>query len=162
LTVSSARAAFLGLALLVPALCAAQDLTPRAYFPTPVSSNAVILTYAVSDGEVVFDPTVPVTNSTGTIHTSAVSYYYAFDFFGRSANITGALPFAAGDVRGEVNGGESAVHRAGMADTVVRLAVNLRGGPARSPLEFAKAGPIRSWVPVSRLSCPPASTTIPG
>jgi hypothetical protein len=48
---------------LVPALCAAQDLTPRAYFPTPVSSNAVILTYAFSDGDVVFDPTLPVTDS---------------------------------------------------------------------------------------------------
>ena len=50
-----ARAAIVGLACLVPALCAAQDLTPRAYFPTPVSSNAVILTYAFSDGDVVFD-----------------------------------------------------------------------------------------------------------
>jgi hypothetical protein len=142
--VSLARAAFLGLALLVPSLCAAQDLTPRAYFPTPVSSNAVIVTYALSDGEVLFDPTLPVTNSTGTIHMSGVSYYYAFDFFGRSANITGALPFAVGDVSGELSGVASAVHRAGAADTVVRLAVNLRGGPARSPLEFVKAGPIRS------------------
>lgn len=139
-----ARAAFFGVALLVPGLAAAQDLTPRAYFPTPVSSNVVILTYGFSDGEVLFDPTLPVTNSTGTIHTSAVSYYYAFDFLGRSANITGALPFAVGDVSGELSGVASSVHRAGMADTVVRLAVNLRGGPARTPLEFVKAGPIRS------------------
>jgi hypothetical protein len=58
----------------VPALCAAEDLTPRAYFQTPVSSNAVILTYAFSDGEVLFDPTLPVTDSTGTIRLSAVSY----------------------------------------------------------------------------------------
>jgi hypothetical protein len=143
-TRSAISAGFLCLAVLVPALCAAQDLTPRAYFPTPVSSNAVIMTYAVSDGEVLFDPTLPVTNSTGTIHTSAVSYYYAFHFFGRSANITGALPFAVGDVSGELRGVASEVHRAGIADAVVRLAVNLKGGPARSPLEFAKAGPIRS------------------
>jgi hypothetical protein len=31
-----------------------------------------------------------------------------------------------------------------MADSGVRLAVNIRRGPARSPLQFAKAGPIRS------------------
>jgi hypothetical protein len=109
----------------VPALCAAQDLTPRAYFPTPVSSNAVILTYAFSDGEVRFDPMLPVTDSSGTIHLSAVSYYYAFDFFGRSADIAGTLPFAVGDVRGEVSGDENAVHRAGMGNTVVRLAGRL-------------------------------------
>lgn len=129
---------------LAPTLCTAQDLTPRAYFPTPVSSNAVIVTYALSDGEVVFDPTIPVTNSTGTIQATAVSYYYAFDFFGRSANFAVAIPFAVGDVSGEVSGDQTAVHRAGMGDTVVRLAVNLRGGVARSPLEFVNAGPIRS------------------
>jgi hypothetical protein len=132
------------LAILMPAPSTAQDLTPRAYFPTPVSSNAVIATYVVSDGEVVFDATVPVEDSTGTIHAAAVSYYYAFDFFGRSANVAAALPFAAGDVRGEVEGEESAVRRAGVGDAVVRLAVNIRGGPARSPLEFARASPIQS------------------
>jgi hypothetical protein len=134
----------LALAMLVPALCGAQDLAPRAYFPTPVSSSAVIVTYAVSDGEVVFDPTLPVTDSTGTIHAAAASYYYAFDFFGRSANVAAVLPFAVGDVSGEVCGEEHAVHRAGAGDSAVRLAVNISGGPARSPLEFAKAGPIRS------------------
>src|SRR5262245_48897209 len=116
MTGRSARAALIGLAIVVPAPSAAQDLTPRAYFPTPVSSNAVIVTYARSDGDVVFDATLPVEDSTGTIHAAAVSYYYAFGFFGRSANIAAALPFAVGDVRGEVNGEASAAHRAGMGD----------------------------------------------
>jgi len=138
------RAALLGVAILAPGPCAAQDLTPRAYFPTPVSSNAVIVTYALSDGDVVFDATLPVENSTGRIHAAAVSYYYAFGFFGRSANVAATLPLGVGDVRGEVRGEENAVHRAGLGDAVVRLAVNIRGGPARSPLEFLKAGPIRS------------------
>ncbi len=70
-------------ACLVPAVGAAQDLTPRAYFPLPVSSNAIILTYAFSDGELVFDPTLPITDATGTIHTPVVSLYHAFDLFGR-------------------------------------------------------------------------------
>jgi hypothetical protein len=139
-----ARAAVIGLSMLTPAPGAAQDLTPRAYFPTPVSSNAVIVTYAVSDGEVVFDPTLPVTDSTGTVHLMAASYYYAFDFFGRSANLAAALPLAVGDVSGEVSGTDTTVHRAGLGDVMVRLAVNLRGGAARSPLEFVRAGPIRS------------------
>ena len=143
--VSVARAAFVVVVWLVPALCAAQDLTPRAYFPAPVSSNAVILTYLFSDGEVLFDPTLPVTDATGRIHAPVVSYYHAFSFFGRSANIIGTLPFAVGDIRGKLSGQETAIHRAGMGDAVVRLAVNLRGGPARTPLEFAKAG-LPTWV----------------
>jgi hypothetical protein len=47
-------------------------------------------------------------------------------------------------VSGEVSGEQTEVHRAGMGDAMVRLAVNLRGGEARTPLEFEKAGPIRS------------------
>jgi hypothetical protein len=144
LAVPCTRAALLGVMLVVPGPGAAQDLTPRAYFPIPVSSNVVNVTYALSEGEVVFDPTLPVTNSTGTIHLTAVSYYYAFSFFGRSANVAGAVPFAVGDVSGEVSGEQTEVHRAGMGDAMVRLAVNLRGGEARTPLEFEKAGPIRS------------------
>ena len=94
--VSAVRAAFLVVVCLVPALCAAQDLTPRAYLPLPVSSNAVVLTYAFSDGELLFDPTLPITDATGTIHAPVVSYYHAFDFFGRSANITGVAPVRGG------------------------------------------------------------------
>ena len=38
------------IAVFAPSLCAAQDLTPRAYLLLPVESNAVIVTYAFSDG----------------------------------------------------------------------------------------------------------------
>ena len=134
----------LGAALLVPALGAAQDLTPRAYYPTPVSTNAVVLTYVMSDGDVVFDPTVPVTDSTARIHGIAASYYRGFNFVSRAANLTATVPFAEGDVRGKVSGQEAAIHRSGLGDVVVRVAVNLWGGPARSPREFVRAGPIRS------------------
>jgi hypothetical protein len=136
-------------ACVLPAVCAAQDLTPRAYFPAPVSSNAVIVTYLFSDGEVLFDPTLPITDATGRIHAPVMSYYHAFNFFGRSANITGSLPFAIGDLRGSVAGRETAIHRAGMGDTVLRLAVNLRGAPARSPREFVKAGLPKSMIGAS-------------
>jgi hypothetical protein len=135
-----ARASLLIAAWTVPALCAAQDLTPRAYFPAPTSSNAVIVTYLFSNGEVVFDPTLPITDATGQIHAPVVSYYNAFNFFGRSANITASLPFAVGDMQGLVRGDETAIHRAGLADVVARFAVNLKGGPARIPAEFVKTG----------------------
>jgi hypothetical protein len=139
------RAVLLGLAsLVVPAVCAAQDLAPRAYLPLPVSSNALGLTYGFSRGEIVFDPTLPVTDASGTIHAPVVTYYRAFDLFGRSANITGVLPFAVGSIRGKLNGEEGEARRAGLADTVVRVAVNFKGGPALSLAEFVKTKPPRS------------------
>ncbi len=135
--------------LAVPALGAAQDLAPRAYLPLPVSSNAVILTYGFSQGELLFDPTLPIADATGTIHAPVVTLYHAFDFFGRAANITGSLPFAIGDFEGTVSGQDRSAHRAGMADTMVRLSVNLFGAPAQTPAEFIKSGLPRSVLGVS-------------
>ena len=129
----------IGLAmLLAPAICAAQDLTPRAYLPTPEKSNAVILTYAFSDGELVFDETLPITDATGTIHTPVVSLYHAFGLFGRSANVTGSVPFAIGELRGNVAGDDKTAIRKGIADIQVRLAINIAGAPALSVGEFVK------------------------
>src|ERR671912_1033851 len=100
------RAALCCLASVWPALAAAQDLTPRAYLPLPISSNAFILTYQFADGELLFDPTLPITDARGAIHTPVITLYHAFNFFGRSANVTGSLPFAIGDLSGSVSGQE--------------------------------------------------------
>ena len=51
-------------ALALP-LCA-QDLAPRAYVITPVSSNAATFTYSFYENGVNFNGAVPVTNATGT------------------------------------------------------------------------------------------------
>lgn len=135
--------------VIAPALCAAQDLAPRAYLPLPVSSNAVIVTYGFSDGELLFDPTLPITDATGTIHAPVLTLYHAFGLFGRSANVTGSLPYAMGDFEGLVSGRERAAHRSGMADIMVRMAVNLLGGPSLSPVEFVKTPLPRSMLGAS-------------
>jgi hypothetical protein len=133
----------------VPSLCAAQDLTPRAYLSAPVTSNAVIVTYAFSDGELVFDPTVPIEDAVGTIHAPVLTYFHQFDFFGRSANISGSLPFAIGDFSGTVSGQERAVRREGLADIAVRFAVNIAGAPALTPAVFVKTAPPRATLGAS-------------
>ena len=121
-----------------PIAAAAQDLTPRAYFPAPDKSNAVILTYAFSQGDLVFDPTLPVTDAAGRIHTPVVSLYHAFGVFGRSASLTGSLPFAIGELSGTLSGEDRSVTRRGIADANVRLSVNLIGAPLLSPAAFVK------------------------
>jgi hypothetical protein len=135
----------IGLAMsLIPAICVGQDLTPRAYLVTPVSSNAINLTYTYSTGELVFEPTAPVADAMGTIHAPVASVYHSFGVLGRSASITVALPFALGDLRGTVSGEGRAITRRGLADTVVRLAVNIAGGPALKVTEFVKTPAARS------------------
>ena len=139
-----ARTVGLILASLVPVAAAGQDLAPRAYFPAPVSSNAIILTYAFAHGEVLIDPTIPITDVSGTVHTPVATYYHAFNLAGRSANVTGSVPMPIADFRGTVVGQDRVAHRAGVGDVVVRLAVNLAGGPARTPAAFVQAPRFRS------------------
>lgn len=128
---------------------AAQDLTPRAYVAMPVSSNAFILTYAFSDGELLFDPTVPITDATGRIHTPVITYFNTFGLFGRLASLTGSLPFAVGHFSGEVLGQDRAVTRKGVADISVRFAVNLIGTPALAAPVFVKTPPPRATLGAS-------------
>jgi hypothetical protein len=125
-----------GIALLHHA--GAQELAPRAYVITPLKSNAVILSYSFYDGSVLFDGAVPITGATGKYSVPVFTYYHAFNMFGRSANASASLPYAVGNFQGQVLGKQTEAYRSGLADAAFRLAVNLKGGPAMSPREFAK------------------------
>jgi len=46
------------------------------------------------------------------------------------------LPYARISAQGDVGGQESSATRSGMADPVLRLAINLIGAPALSPEKF--------------------------
>jgi len=121
-------------------ICLGQDLTPRAYVITPIHTNAVILTYSYFNGSILFDPTIPITNAKSQSTVSSVSIFHTFSFFGRSASITGTLPYGVGHFEGLVTGAptESKLYRSGLADAVFRFAVNLKGGPAMTLQEYAK------------------------
>jgi hypothetical protein len=116
----------------------AQELAPRAYVITPVHTNAVILTYGFYDGGLLFDGVVPITGATARVSVSVFSMYHSFRFFGRSANFTASLPYGVGNFRGTVVGAEAHGYRSGLLDSTCRLSVNVKGGPALDPHDFAR------------------------
>jgi hypothetical protein len=135
------RTAGILLALGIGALrCLGQDLAPRAYVITPIHSNAVVLTYSFFDGSILFDPTIPITNAHARFNVSAISLFHTLSFFGRSASLTGTLPYGVGNFRGLVTGAptEQQVYRSGLLDSTFRFSVNLLGGPAMDVREFSK------------------------
>jgi hypothetical protein len=85
-----------------------------------------------------FNGTVPIGNATGTYYVPIFSYYHSLNFFGRSANFTGALPYGVGNFRGTVSGQSRSIYRSGLLDSTFRFSVNLLGGPAMQPKEFVK------------------------
>jgi len=125
------------LAYFAVAICHAQDLAPRAYLITPTQANVITLTYAYNNGDVLFDPAIPIEGSKGQINTSIFTYYRSLDFFGRSANFTASLPYSVANFQALVLGREQQAYRSGLMDSVYRFSVNLKGGPAMPLKEFA-------------------------
>ena len=117
----------------------AQDLSPRAYVITPTRANAVTVSDVFNDGELLFEGTVPITDSTGRLNMAAVTLYHSFGFLGRSANATATLAYGVGTFKGTVNTAEVEAYRSGLFDSVYRFSVNLAGAPAM------ELGQFRQW-----------------
>ncbi len=115
-----------------------QSLAPRAYVITPVNGNAITLTWSFYDGGVNFNGTIPIKGATGTYQVPTLSYYHSFSLFGRSANVTGFLPYGVGTFQGSLLGVQNQIYRSGLLDLALRFSVNLKGGPAMSPPQLAK------------------------
>jgi Putative MetA-pathway of phenol degradation len=116
----------------------AQDLVPRAYVIAPIGANAITLSTSYFDGPVSTDPSIPITDFTARFAVSALSYSRSLNFFGRSSNVVGTIPYGVGHFRGTVTGVEAHAYRSGLVDSRLRFSVNLRGGPAMRLRDFAR------------------------
>jgi hypothetical protein len=116
----------------------AQELVPRAYVVTPVTSNAVTVSYTRLDGSLNFAGAVPITDATATVNLPVASYYHSFSLLGRSANAAVIVPYGIGDFQGLASDVPRFAHRTGLLDSTARVSVNLLGGPAMDTTEFAK------------------------
>ena len=114
----------------------AQQLEPRAYSNLPVGLNFLLGGYAHSRGDVLLDPTIPVTNVSANVDTLVLGYVRSLDLWGKSGSVGLVLPYARISAQGDVGGQESSATRSGTADPVLRLAINLLGAPALSPEKF--------------------------
>ncbi|WER50615.1 transporter [Cupriavidus sp. WKF15] len=119
----------------------AQELEPRAYSALPVGANFLAATYSLLTGDVLTDPSLPISDVRARISIYGAGYVRAFDLFGRTASIGIFMPFASADVGGNVFDAPNSVHRAGIGDTRMRLAVNFLGGSALKPADFLKRTP---------------------
>ena len=97
-----------------------------------------IFSYVYNSGEILLDPTVPIEDLNAQIHVPILSFYHSFNFFSRSANVAVAMPYGYGHFRGLVLGNDTRITRSGLADSRIRVSVNLLGGPAMTVPEFVK------------------------
>jgi len=114
----------------------AQQLEPRAYANLPIGLNFLIAGYAHSQGDVLADPSVPVSDASAKVDALVLGYVRSLDFWGNSGSIGLVLPYAGISASGQITTSGQAepqatsVTRDGFGDPVLRLAVNLYGAPA--------------------------------
>jgi hypothetical protein len=125
--------------LAVAAPAAPQELEPKAYSASPVGVAFFVAAFARSSGDVVFDPTLPLTDVDARINGTLLATGYTFGLWNRLALVSGALPYAWGDVTGRVFEEARSVTRSGLADARFKLSVNLVGNPAMRAREFSKS-----------------------
>jgi hypothetical protein len=116
----------------------AQELEPKAYSASPVGATFLVAALSRSTGSVVFDPTLPITDVSARINGVVIGVGRTFDLLGKLALISAAVPFAWGDVSGQVAEEAREVTRTGLADSRVKLSINLRGNDAMRAAEFVK------------------------
>jgi hypothetical protein len=119
----------------------AQEMEPRAYSPSPIGTNFLVAAYARTTGRISFDASLPITGVEATINSAFFAYDRTFDLLGQTASIAIALPYAAGEVSGNVGGQGKKVSPSGPGDLTLRLAENLVGSPALTPAEFKERAP---------------------
>jgi hypothetical protein len=119
-------------------LARGQELEPRAYSNAPIGTSFAVAGYTHFSGQVLLDPSLPVTDVQASIDIYTASYARFFGLFGRSANVAVVLPYVEADLHGNVQDAPADVHRAGWGDMRFRGAINLFGHPALTPAEFAR------------------------
>jgi hypothetical protein len=117
----------------------AQDLDPRAYARAPVDATFLVSGFSVSHGGVVSDASLPLTDVHATVETPSLGIARSFSLFGQTAQAFAALPYSWAQVSGNLVGEARQTTRAGLSDMRIRLSVLLRGAPAASVLQIAKA-----------------------
>jgi hypothetical protein len=109
----------------------AQQLEPRIYSNAPIGLNFLIAAYGYSWGDVLLDPSVPISNVDAKVNSVVIGYSRVLDFWGESGTLSMVLPYASVSANGDVEGLPASIKRSGFADLAMRLSVNLRGLRAR-------------------------------
>ena len=114
----------------------AQDLEPRAYSNAPVGLNFVLAGYQYSEGALLFDPSLPVTDANARVDLGFLGYVRTLDVLGKSAKAGVVLPYANLSADGFLSGEYRKRDTTGPADPAFYFTMNLYGAPALSFKEF--------------------------
>ena len=115
---------------------AAQELTPRLFWPAPKGTSLMVAGYAYSSGDVLFDYSIPIEDADSSINTGILAYARTLGLWGRTTNFLVELPYSQGTTKGLLLGEPAKRDFSDFGDLSVGLNVNLRGAPTMNREEF--------------------------
>jgi hypothetical protein len=122
--------------LAMPAGLRAQELEPRAYANTPTGLNFLLAGYGYTEGDLSFDPSVPIEDADLRTNSAVVAWARSLGVRGRSAKVDVILPYTWLSGQALFEGEARQRDVSGFADPRFRYSVNLYGAPALSLEEF--------------------------
>lgn len=128
--------ALVTLCVFLVAEAAAQELTPRLYWPAPNGTQLLVAGYSHSGGDVLFDRTIPLYEVDSEINVGILAYLQTLSLWGRSSNIMVELPYSWGTTKGLVEKYPAQRDFSAFGDLGFTLTVNLMGAPSMTREDF--------------------------
>lgn len=122
--------------VLWPCAVLGQELSPRAYWPSPIGTKVIVTGYSYQAGDVLMDPSVPLYGVDSTINTGFLAYMQNFSLWGRTTNVLLELPYSWGTTRGLVGDTPAKREFAGLSDAGISMTINLVGAPSMDQAAF--------------------------
>jgi len=114
----------------------AQELTPRLFWPTPKGTKVLVAGYAYTNGDVLFDQSIPIEDADSSFSAGILGYAQTLGLWGRTSNVLVELPYSWGSTQGQLEGEHVRRDFSAVGDLGLTLNVNLRGAPSMSVQDF--------------------------
>ena len=115
---------------------AAQELTPRMFWPAPKGTGVLVAGYSYSTGDILFDYSIPIEDADSDINTGVLAYARTLDLWDRTTNVLVELPYSEGSTKGLLLGESDRRDFSNFGDLSVGLNINLSGAPSMNFEEY--------------------------
>lgn len=114
------------------------DPEPRRWSHLPLDTNFIGAAYIYTEADILVDPTLLIEDTQLEMNTLGIKYIHSFELLGKSARVDVTQSFQEGKWTGKLNGASTSTTRSGLADTLIRVAMNVYGAPPLKGKEFAQ------------------------
>jgi hypothetical protein len=132
------RLLFFQLLIFLASPCLSEELEPRRWAHLPIDTNFFGSGYAYTEADIGFDPVLKIEDVDMEMDTWVAKYIRSFSIFDKTARVSVLQAYQEGNWSGLLDGTPKKINRSGLADTVVRFAINLYGAPPLRGKKYAE------------------------